>query len=160
MAAPVAIPRVTPNGYRLDDGHQCLISFGDLAALDVWEKDVQPPGLDGGDAVDITTQHNEDYRTFAGRNLVTLSEHTVVAAYDPAVYADLVTLLNVTQNITIYFPDNSTLAYWGFIRQVEFSPLVEGEQPEMTITITPSNYDCANCVEAGPVVDGNGTCSC
>lgn len=160
MASPVAIPRVTPAGVRLDDGHQALISFGTNASLPIWEKDVGIPGMDGGDPVETTTQWNEDYRTFAPRQLVTLTEFQVVAAYDPCAYEDLLALINVVDNITIYFPDTSTLAFWGYLRLVEFSPLVEGEQPTLTLTITPTNYDACNCVEAGPVLDCNGTCTC
>lgn len=160
MGAPVSIARLTPTGFRLDDGYQTLISFGVLPGLDIWEKEVQPPGIDGGDPIDTTTMHNEDYRTMAPRKLKILSEHTITAAYDPCAYVDLLTMVNVVDDITVFFPDNSQLSYWGFIRSVEFSPLVEGEQPEMTITVVPTNYDACNCVEAGPVIDCNGTCTC
>ena len=160
MAAPAPIPRIAPDGFRLDDGYQTLITFGVLPGLDIWEKEAQPPGIDGGDPIDTTTMHNDSYRTNAARKLKSLTEHTIVAAYDPCAYVDLLTMVNVVDEITVFFPDNSTLSYWGFIRSVEFSPLVEGEQPEMTITVVPTNYDACNCVEAGPVIDCNGTCTC
>lgn len=160
MAAPSPIPRLSPSGFRLDDGYQSLITFGLLAGLDIWEKDVQPPGIDGGDPIDTTTMHNSAYRTNAPRSLKSLTEHTIVAAYDPCAYVDLLTMVNVIDEITITFPDNSTLAYWGYIRSVELSPMIEGEQPEMTITVVPTNYDCNDCTEAGPVIDCNGTCTC
>lgn len=160
MGAPVAIPRTTPDGFVLTNGHPTFISFGILPALDIWEKEVQPPGIDGGDPIDTTTMHNEEWRTMAPRTLKTLSEHTVTAAYDPCAFADLNNMVNIVDNITVHFPDNSTLAYWGFIRTVEFSPNVEGEQPEMTITVVPTNYDACNCVVADPVIDCAGTCTC
>ncbi len=160
MAVPVAIPRISPTGFRLDDGYQTLLSIASQSGLDIWEKEVTPPGMDGGDPIDTTTMHNADYRTMSPRQLITLTEHTVVAAYDPCVYEVLLALVNVTDNFTVTLPDNSTLSYWAFIRSVEFSPHVEGEQPEMTITIVPTNYDDCNCVEAGPVMDCAGTCSC
>lgn len=160
MAAPTTQTRLLPTGYRLDDGYQTLIAFSELPTLDIWEKDVQPPGIDGGDAIETTTQHNADYRTMAPRQLLTMTEHTITAAYDPGAYSELFSLINVSQMITVIFPDGSTLDYYGYIKGVEFSPLVEGEQPEMTITVVPTNYDCDNCVEAGPVMTSNGTCSC
>lgn len=160
MAAPTTTARTTPDGFRLDNGHQTLITFAFAPGLDFWEKEVQPFGFDGGDAIDTTTMHNVIYRTKSPRNLLDLTEHTVVGAYDPCVYVDLLQMVNVIDSITITFPDTSTLTYWGYIRLVEVSPLVEGEQPEMTLTIVPTNYDACNCVEAGPVIDCNGTCTC
>lgn len=158
MAAPVPSTRVAPTGFRLDDGFVAKLIFETDEGLDIWEKDVGIPGIDGGDPIETTTQHNVFYRTFAPRQLDTLTSFQVVAAYDPCVYADLLTKVNVNQTITILFPDTSTLAFYGYLRSVEFSPMVEGEQPEVTLTIQPTNFDPANCVEAGPVVDCNGTC--
>lgn len=162
MAAPGVATRVSPNGagFKLDDGRVALIAFASNNSLLIWEKEVQPPGIDNGDDIDTTTMWNEDFRTHMPRQLNDLTEHTIVAAYDPCVYTDLLALTGVCDNITVYFPDNSTLSYWGYIKNVEFSPLVDGEQPEVTITVQPTNYDCCNCEEAGPVMDCAGTCTC
>lgn len=151
MAAPSATPRVDPAGLLLEDGYRSVITFATDTNLELWEKTVQPPGMDGGDAIDITTMHNDVWRTAASRALVTLTDSTAVCAYDPVCYTSLLALLNVHTTITHTFPDGSTVAYYGFLRSVEFAELVEGTQPEVTITITPTNRDSSG-VEYGPTV--------
>lgn len=158
MAAPSPIVRVAPSGFRLDEGYQALITVGTLPGIDLWEKDVGVPGIDGGDPIDTTTQHNSIYNTKSPRVLKELTPFTVVCAYDPCVFTDILGLVNGNDSITITFPDTTTLAFWGYIRSAEFAPMVIGEQPEVTITIVPTNYDPNNCVEAGPAIDCNGTC--
>lgn len=158
MAAPAAVARGTPDGFLPQNGFGSFITFPTIPQLNIWEKDTGVPGQDGGEAVETTTHHNVTYRTFAPRSLVTLTPFQVVAAYDPCVYDDLLTLININDNITITFFDSSTLAFWGFLQSVEFAPLVDGEQPELTLTIVPTNWDPDNCVEAGPVLTCNGTC--
>ena len=164
MAAPAVITRENPFGnraaFKLDDGYRSTIAFASVPGLEIWEKEVQPPGIDNGDDIDTTTMWNENYRTHMPRQLNDLTESTVTGAYDPCIYNNLLVLAGSCENITITFPDLSTLSFWGYIKTVEFSPLVEGEQPEVTLTIQPTNYDCCNCVEAGPVMDCTGTCSC
>jgi hypothetical protein len=131
---------------RLDDGHQTLISFSaglsaGAGGLQMWEKEVSPPGIEGGGANDTTTMRNTTWRTRAPKQLMTLADATIVVAYDPGLYTELVSLVNVKQEITITFPDASTLIFWGWIDAFSPNALVEGEQPTADITIVPSNED-------------------
>lgn len=158
MAAPTATPRGTPPGFKMDDGFQSFITFEGLPQLNIWEKDVGVPGIDGGDPIETTTMHNEVYRTMAPRSLVTLTPFQVVAAYDPCAYDDLIAIVNIEKTVTVTFGDTSTLAFYGYLQTVEFAQMVEGEQPEVTLTIVPTNVDPDECVEAGPVIVCNGTC--
>lgn len=160
MAAPVAVPRVDPTGttFKLKNGYQALLSFADDTDAAYYEIAVGAPGMDSGDAIDTTTQLNSTYRTFAPRTLVTLTEFQVTAGYDPIVYSQLLNRLGIEDTITITFPDTSTLAFYGFLRSVEFDQMVDGTLPQLTLTITPTNWDPDNCVEAGPTLDSNGTC--
>lgn len=158
MAAPVPTARQTPIGFRLKNGYQALLTFEFATLANYFEIAVGVPGLDAGDEIDITTQHNVTWRTFAPRTLVTLTPFTVTAAYEPDVFTEFYNQLGVEQTFTIKFPDTSTLAFYAFLKSVEFDPMVDGEMPMLTITIVPTNYDPDNCVEAGPVLDDNGTC--
>lgn len=158
MAAPTPTVRGTPPGFILNDGFPSFIAFASIPQLLIWEKQVQPPGIDGGDPIDTNNMHNDEWRTMAPRALKTLSPFTVVAGYDPGAYTELEALVNDPEAITVIFPDTSTLAFWGYLQKVEFSPMVEGTQPECTLTIVPTNYDPDNCVPAGPVLDAHGTC--
>lgn len=152
MAAPTATVRGTPAGIKLKDGYQALITIGASATISFWEKTVQPPGMDGGDAIEQTTMHNIDWRTFASRSLITMTEAKGKAAYDPAVYTQLQAYINVETTITVQWADGTTIAFYGYLRMFEFSELVEGTQPEADFTIQPTNYDPVNHVEAAPVV--------
>lgn len=152
MTAPSPAVRGTPAGIKLKDGHQALITIGSNTTASFWEKTVQPPGIDGGDAIEQTTMHNIDWRTFAARSLKTMTEGKGKAAYDPAVYTQLQSLVNQETTITVQWADGSTLAFYGYLRMFEFSELVEGTQPEADFTIQPTNVDPLTGVEAGPVL--------
>jgi hypothetical protein len=126
---------------RLDDGFSTLISFSGAPSIKLYEKEVTPPGVQGGGATETTTMRNETWRTQAPKKLKTLSEGGASCAYDPAVYTDIVAQINVNQEITITFPDGSTLVFWGWLDGFVPAALKEGEQPTADVTIIPSNQD-------------------
>jgi hypothetical protein len=152
MAAPTPTARPDPTGIYLDDGWRTLITFAANAAVSFWERTVQPPGVDGGDAIDSSTMHNDVWRRRSARSLKEMSDSVVVAAYDPEVYVDIIDLVNRETTITVTFPDGSTLAFYGYLRVFEPGELADGEVPEATITITPTNWDPAARAEAAPVL--------
>lgn len=158
MAAPTLATRLSPAGQRLQDGYQTLVTFGNNANIAFWEIEVQPPGIDGGDEINTTTMHNSVFRTFSPRSLYTLTPGTIVVAYDPCVYDEIMDEVNFPQSITVRFPDGATLVFFGYLKSFEPDPLVEGEMPTATVTFVPTNYDPTNCVEAAPVVTCVGTC--
>lgn len=131
---------------RIDDGHQTLISFSAGlssigGSLKMWEKEVTPPGIEGGGANDTTTMRNTTWRTRSPKQLVTLADAGITVAYDPDLYTDLVDLVNVNQEIEITFPDGTVLRFWGWIDTFVPNAIVEGEQPTADMTIIPSNQD-------------------
>jgi len=154
MTAPVTTARGTPVGVNLGDGFSTKIAFSLDADILLWEKTVQPTGLDGGDMIDVTTMHNVTYRTMRPRALITLTEHTFVAAYDPVVYDQIIAILNVEGDITLHFPDTDTLDFFGVLRLFIPSEHSEGSQPEATVTVTPTNVDPISGDEEGPVMTG------
>ena len=137
---------------RMDDGHSTTIEFAseDSAGLKMYEKELSPPGIEGGGPNDTTTMRNSVYRTNAPKQLITLTDCTVKASYDAAIEDQLIALVNVNNLITITYPDGSTLAFWGWLNTWAPDPLVEGAQPEATITIHSSNQN-ASLVETAPV---------
>jgi hypothetical protein len=152
MAAPTPTARVTPTGIMLEDGFSTKITFAADTNVTLYEITVQPPGYDGGDAIETTTMFNTDFRTFAARSLKTLTEGQVTFGYDPVAFSELFTLINVPTTITVTFPDGSTLAFFGYLRTFEPEALAEGEMPTATATFQPTNVDPANHVEAAPVL--------
>lgn len=142
--------RGTPAGVRMDDGYQSLIAFASNATIALWEKTVKPPGLDGGEAIPTTTMHNVTYRTMAARALKTLTQGSLVCAYDPKVYDQLIALINVEDYITVHFGDNSTLDFYGFLQSFEPNECAEGAQPEATVVFTPTNCHPTTRAEVAP----------
>lgn len=160
MAAPTATARGPVGGTRLDNGYQALFSISSNITIEIYEKTITPPAIDGGDPIMTDTMLNEVYITKAPQCLQEWDDVTVVAAYDPAVLSELQAVLNVIQAMTIYYPDGTALTFWGFVRRIESSPLQKNTQPEITLTVVIANWDPNNCVEAGPVlVPGTGSCN-
>lgn len=152
FTAPVPTPRVDPTGIKLDDGYRTLVTFAFDTNIEFWEKTVTPPGYDGGDAIDTTTMHNDTYRTMSPRSLKTLTEFEMTAAYDPSLYTAALALINRETTITVTFPDGSTLAFYGFLKGFEAGTLEEGTQPEVTLTVVPTNQDPTTGAEEAPVL--------
>jgi hypothetical protein len=141
--------RGTPGGTKLGDGYQCLIAFAQDADVSLWEKSVTPPGIDGGDPVDTSTMHNTTYRTKAARQLKELTNGSFTAAYDPQVYDQIVSLINVEGWITVHFPDGSTLDFMGYLKSFTPGEIVEGSQPEAECEIVCTNENSTGA-ETGP----------
>ena len=135
---------------RIDDGHGTIIAFADNPSVKLYEKEITPPGISGGGANDTTTMHNSAWRTMAPKQLKTMTECSFTAAYDPAVYTEILTMINNNQQITLTFADGSTLIFWGWLDEFTPNAVVEGEQPTAEITIIPSNQNDSQ-VETAPV---------
>ncbi len=135
---------------RIDDGFSTLITFAEDSNVQMWEKEVTPPGVSGGGPNDTSTMRNTAWRTLAPKSLKTLTPCSSVVAYDPAVYDEIITMLNDNQQITLTFPDDSTVTFWGWIDEFTPNANVEGAQPTANITIQPSNQN-ASQVETAPV---------
>lgn len=135
---------------RMDDGFATLIGFAEDSDVQMWEKEVTPPGVSGGGENDTSTMQNTTWRTKSPKGLISLSESSLEVAYDPAVYDEIISMVNVNQLITITFPDDATLAFWGWIDEFTPNALVEGEQPSASVKIIPSNQN-ASGVETAPV---------
>ena len=148
MTAPAPVTRGAPTGTLLENGYQALITIGLDTDIDFWEKSVQPPSMDGGDSIDVTTQHNTTYRTRASSALVDLGETSHTVGNDPKIYDQILSVINTATTITVTFPDGSTLAYYGYLRTFEPSELSEGEFPEASVTITPTNRDSTGAEES------------
>jgi hypothetical protein len=135
----------------MPDGYQTLITFASNPSVKFWEKQIKPPGIDGGDKIDTTTMHNVAWRTTSPRHLKTLTDSSCQAAYDPDVITEIETLVNKEDTITVHFPTGDSICFYGFLKSFEPGELKEGEFPEAAITIVPTNWDPLAHVEAGPV---------
>ncbi len=161
MVAPAVTTRTAPVGIPLENGYQILIAFSQDVDVSLWEKSVKPPGLDGGDPIDITTQWNETYRTQAARSLIKMTDGGMTVGYDPAVYPQIAAIINKEGAITINLPDGSSLSFYGALRTFEPNDQNDGTMPEATCAITVTNRDPTTGDEEAPVytapVGGGGT---
>jgi hypothetical protein len=115
----------------------------------MWEREVTPPGMDGGGPNDTTTMRNTQWRTRQPKELFSLTTMNYVGLYDPEIYSQLLTVINVNQQIRITYPDTHTLTFWGWLDKMTPNAIVEGAPPTINITIEPSNEDDSG-VEAAP----------
>ncbi len=134
----------------MTDGFSTTLTFATYTTVLFDEKTVTPPGMSGGGANDTTTMSNSTWRTRQPKQLKTLSEASAEVAYDPAVYDDIVTMMNENQLITVTFPDTSTLAFWGWLDEFTPNANEEGSQPTANITLIPSNQNTSG-TEVDPV---------
>lgn len=125
----------------MTDGFSTTIAFPSHASVKFDEIEVQPPGVSGGGAIDTTTMTNTAWRTKMPKRLKTLTEASLVVAYDPAVYDEIIAMVTDNQLITLTFPDNSTIAFWGWLDEFTPGNNVEGERPTADCTIICSNMN-------------------
>ncbi len=158
MAAPAATARGTPAGIALREGFHAKITLAVNSTISFWEKTVDPPGFDGGPPIDQTTQFNVLYRTRWPRTLIDVTPISIPdAAYDPNLYTQVLSVINVNTVITISFQDASTIAFYGFLQSFNPNPMREGEQPTCSLTFVPTNMDSAFAEQAPVVVSVAGT---
>jgi hypothetical protein len=151
MAAPTPTARVEPTGAKLKEGHATKITLAIDTNIEFWEKEVTPPGIEGGEPVMQGDMFSLVWETRVPQALKDMTEVAVTANYDPAVMASAVAAINVPTTITITWPPGGTLAFYGFMRSFKPNPLKKGEQPNAAVVIVPTNWDHINGVEAGPV---------
>lgn len=147
---PTFINFLGPNGDPGETIPGTSVDYGDIAGTLIWEREVSPPGMQGGGANDITTMRNTRWRTMAPKKLMTLGEMSCTFAYDPQVYEVLVAMMQVNQLMEIHFSDDSKLRFWGFFDELSPNSVSEGEMPDADVTIIPTNYD-SNGNEVAPI---------
>ena len=152
MAAPAPTTRVTPVGKRLENGFVSKLTLASDTNISFWEISVQPPGMDGGELIDISDQWNVRYRSKVPQGLIEMTDCVVVAHYDPDLKNQIDDVINVPTTATVLYPDGSTEAFYCVPRSIEYDPLENGTDPRCTITLGTTNYDHTNDVEAGPTV--------
>jgi hypothetical protein len=130
-----------PDDVRIDDGHSTYITFANLPDIHLYEKEVTPPGVNGGGAIDTTTMRNEAWRTMSPKQLKTMSQIKATVAYATDVYPDVIAQINVNQEITIHFPNGASIDIWGWLDEFTPGNNAEGAQPTASITVIPSNHD-------------------
>jgi hypothetical protein len=160
MAAPAATARGVPGGKPLKEGYKCLITMALNATFELYEISVTPPSMTNGDEIDTTTQHNIQFTTKAPRGsyeatpLLDYGETSSKCGYDPIVYNGAKSHMGKETTITKEWADGSTLAFFGYLKSLDFDEESRGEFPTCTAVFMQTNWDPTGKVEAGPTYVG------
>lgn len=138
-----------PNQIRLDDGFSTIITFENIPTIKLYEKDITPPGVSSGAAIDTTTMRNTEWRTMAARQLKTITPVTAVVAFATEAIPLIHAQIGINQICIVTFPDGSALEFHGWIDEFTLSNFTEGTQPTATLKVQPSMVD-NNGVEKAP----------
>lgn len=126
------------NDIRMDDGFSTTIELENDPTIQLWEKEVTPPGITGGGPIETTNMRNLKWRTKAAKKLMELTPINTVCAYATKAYPRLVQQINQNQRITISFADGAALRIWGYINEFTPAAFTEGEQPTATVVFQPT----------------------
>ncbi len=137
----------------LTDGFSTVITFGLDGAIKLIERasgDITPPGWDGGGPNDTSSMRNTALRTRQPKKLVTMTDMTYTAFYDPEVYDSILAIINRIGTVFVTFPDGSILEFQGWLDKFMPNGVKEGEPPTAQVTVCPSNQTAA-FVESFPI---------
>ena len=140
----------------LKDGFSTTVNITG-AGVTFFEIETQPPGLDGGEPINITTMRNTALRTRAPRHLYDVTPVSIRAAYDPTVIDTIKSIINSNRSIVTTMPDGATITWWGYLQRFIPEPNREGQQPVAAITLVPTNLNGTGVETAPVVVEGSGT---
>lgn len=142
MAAPSPTARTTPAGRKMDNGYKITVTIGVDPDISVWEKTITPPGLDQGDMIDTTTQHNADgVRSMAFRAFTTITEGSMEVGFNENYLTQIKSVIGVNTTLTFTLPNLGTIAAFGGVRTFEPTGLTDGEHPTATMALAITNTD-------------------
>lgn len=138
----------------LVDGFNTTITFPGAGIVFI-EKEVTPPGLDGGGEIDQTAMRNVKWRTRHPKYLVTLTKMDCKVKYDPFAYPTILSNLGVNRIIVTNFPSLTMavarkVTWWGWLNKFVPESCKEGEEPLADAEFFPSNMNTAG-VEVAPL---------
>lgn len=125
------------------DGQSTTFSFGTTVALRFREKRVTPPDYKGGGPLDGTDMRNVNMRTKASKKLITAGQMKTSGYYDPFLYSQFVSNIQVNQTINLLFPDFSLVVFYGWLEEFNPEEHREGENPMAELIMEISNQNGA-----------------
>lgn len=140
---------------RVTDGYSTLITLGTTgelasgAGIRLFEKEVTPPEIMAGGAIDITTMRDDVYRSKARKKLKDVGPLVATVAYATDAYTKILSAIGVNQAITVTFADGATLVVWGWLDSFKPGRIAEGVEPTAEVTFIISNKNNSGVV-TGP----------
>jgi hypothetical protein len=137
------------NTKVMKDGFSTIITLENIPTVKLFEKEVTPPQISMGGGIDTTTMRNTGWRTMAAKSLKTLGKVAVTAAYATIAIDSILAQIGINQQITITYPDGSTVSFFGFLDEFTPGQHKEGDQPTAALSIQPTNIDADDDSESG-----------
>ena len=106
-------------------------------AWTIYGVEITPPAWDGGDAIDITTLGNTEFRTKMAQTLKDIGECSFSCHYDPSIFATAP--INKNGSIAISIPNWGTLTIKGYLRSLTPNALTVGDAAKMEGSIVVTN---------------------
>lgn len=127
----------------LRDGFSTLFAFATIAItppVQVVEKTVTAPGIEGGGGINITNMRNERFRTAVPKSLLTVKNLTLTVQHDPVWYNLASANFQVVDVATLIFPDLSNIEFYAWIDDISPQEHREGEEPLANMVVIPSMF--------------------
>ncbi len=109
----------------------------DGSTWNIFGIEITPPAWDGGDAIDITTLGNTEFKTKMAQTLKDIGECSFSSHYDPSIFASAP--INKNGRVTINIPHWGTLSFYGYLKSLEPQALTVGDAAKMNGTIIVTN---------------------
>ncbi len=156
MAAPSHTALVIPTGIMIPDGFKTTVAFSTASGVNLWPKDVTPPGVEGGGGIPVDTMLNTLYRIKRAKKLVSIDDISFDAGWDPSSYNIYVNICNKEGSCTVYLPDGSYGDFYGYLNSFKPGRHSEGAFPLAACMLVITNWDPVGHLEVGPVWVGTG----
>ncbi len=140
----------TPTGTMLEDGFVCVHEIDGYPTIQLWQKEVTPPGWEGGGEINLTNMHCVRFRIAAPKKLITIKGAQMVCFYDTEIITDLADVIQLNALITTTFADGSKHKWWGWLDSFVPNSNSEGKDPNASCVFGHSNRNDSG-VETGPV---------
>jgi hypothetical protein len=124
-----------PSGTPMRDGHQTLITFADFPNIQLFEKEVTPPGLDGGGPNDTSGMRNSTRRSRQPKKLTTTTPMSGTCYWDPLIYDTIHSIVNHLQVVTVTLPNGGEVSDWGWLDKFTPNAHKEGEAPTANFVV-------------------------
>lgn len=168
MAPPkqIALPvKSTLGTWLKDGGPRALMVFASNPKLAIGITEFQPPGIQGGKPIDVTTQldvievtdplngvREMGVQVHYPATEIMITEMSFSCQYDPIVYSELPPVINCPNDYcTAYLPNGGFLLMWAFIESFIPDMFAKAKHPSAKCKVSPSNLDPATQLVQLPV---------
>lgn len=122
----------------LTNGFSTTATFGSMstsATGDFEVVDLKPFGIDGGSKIDVTTMSSSGRKRFVPQSLYEITPMELTLACETTFLTAVLANVNVSQTITINFPDGTNWPCTGYIQKFDPDTFTNGARPTFKVTV-------------------------